>query len=91
MSAKRTYAILIIILILTCTIIAYSDVPIVPEGYYIEPYITGFANVNAIAFSPGGEFGYEGQLIAADSRPDPGTIYTVPQKGEKIFFVKFCR
>ena len=34
----------------------------------------------------GGGFGYEGQLCVGDSRPNPGTIYRVPSRNEKIFF-----
>lgn len=77
------------IIILTLTLftnMSSAQIPTVPNGYYIEPYAAGFKNVNAIAFSPGGEFGYEEQLFVGDSRPDPGTIYRVPQKNEIIYF-----
>ena len=37
--------------------------PSVPAGYYIEPYLTGLTHVSDIAFSPGGDFGYQGQLF----------------------------
>jgi hypothetical protein len=65
---------------------AFGDCPYVPDGYGIEVYVGGFQNVNSIAFSPGGEFGYAGQLFVGDARPDRGTIYRVPSLGEKIFF-----
>ena len=67
-----------------CTI-ALAD-PNVPSGYTIEAYVTGLQNVNAIAISPGGVFGFEGQLFVGDSRPDPGSIYRVPSKGNMIHF-----
>ncbi len=60
--------------------------PLVPEGYTVEAYVTGLQNVNALAFSPGGEFGYAGQLFVGDSRPNAGSIYRVPEKGQKIYF-----
>lgn len=62
--------------------------PSATDGYRVEPYVTGLKNVNAIAFSPGGKFGYEDQLFVGDSRPDPGSIYRVPAPDEKIVF---CR
>lgn len=61
--------------------------PIVPPGYYVEPYVTDLTNVSDIAFSPGGDFGYEGELFVVDSRPN-GIVYRVPGKGEKIYFTK---
>ncbi|MHC4911962.1 MAG: LamG-like jellyroll fold domain-containing protein [Planctomycetota bacterium] len=60
--------------------------PVVQPGYAVEAYVTGLQNTNAIAFSPGGDFGYEGELFVGDSRPNPGTIYRVPSKDDKIFF-----
>lgn len=66
--------------------VVHADLPVVPPGYFVEAYVTGLQNVNAIAFSPGGSFGYAGQLFVGDSRPNPGTIYRVPNKGNKIFF-----
>ena len=61
-----------------------SGEPTVPPGYFVEAYVTGLKNTNAIAFSPGGDFGYEGQLFVGDSRPDPGTIYRVPDSSSSI-------
>jgi len=63
-----------------------AAVPVVPEGYTVEIYVDGFQNVNGLAFSPGGSFGYENQLFVSDARPDPGTIYRVPEKGNKLAF-----
>ncbi len=56
-------------------------VPVVPNGYSVEVYASGFQNPNSIAFSPGGTFGYAGQLFVGDSRPSTGKIYRVPAKG----------
>lgn len=65
--------------------IASADIPVAPPGYYVEAYVTGLQNVSGIAFSPGGDFGYEGQLFVLDSRPN-GKIYRVPNKDNKILF-----
>jgi hypothetical protein len=61
-------------------------VPTVPPGYYIEAYVTGLQNVNALAFSPGGSFGYTGELFVGDARPSSGIIYRVPSINNKIIF-----
>ena len=66
--------------------ISTANIPVVNGVYYAEEYASGFRNVNAIAFSPGGDFGFEGDLFIADARPDPGTLYRVPQKGVKELF-----
>ncbi len=68
-----------------------SDAPVgscavVPDGYTVEAYVTGLRNPTAIAFSPGGDFGYEGQLCVGDSCPDSGTIYRVPSMNNMAFF-----
>ncbi|MBN1126777.1 MAG: hypothetical protein JXA82_17360 [Sedimentisphaerales bacterium] len=97
---RRVFFAIILVVLCTCTFadsffgswqfipLSMISLPEVPPGYYVEPYATGFKNVNAIAFSPGGDFGYEGQLFVADSRPDPGTIYRVPGKEEEIVFAQ---
>ena len=60
--------------------------PTVPEGYTIEAYVTKLVNPTAMAFSPGGKFGYEGELFVADSGAG-GRIYRAPRKGAKVVFV----
>ena len=85
--AKRTILRLMAVAVMVVVIgtsSAWAE-PLVPPGYYIEPYVTNLTNVSDIAFSPGGGFGYEGQLFVLDSRPN-SKIYRVPEKGEKIFF-----
>ncbi len=63
----------------------YAGTPVVPPGYFVEPYVTGLKNVQSLDISPGGDFGYEGQLFIGDSRPN-GVIYRVPNKENKILF-----
>lgn len=65
---------------------AADSLPSVPPGYSISVYVDGLQNPNAIAFSPGGKFGFAGELFVGDARPDAGTIYRVPSPGQVIRF-----
>jgi hypothetical protein len=82
---KRGKVVMVVVAALSLTASLLAQ-PSVPAGYTVEAYVTGLQNVNAIAFSPGGEFGYAGQLFVGDSRPNVGTIYRVPAKEQKINF-----
>ena len=62
--------------------------PTVPEGYTIEAYVTGLVNPTALASSPGGKFGHEGQLFVADSGAGGTIFYRAPRKGAKVVFVR---
>ena len=73
--------------VLCFTAVAQSATPpTVAAGYQVEAYVTGLDNPNALAFSPGGTFGFENQLFVGDSRPNTGTIYRIPSKDNKISF-----
>jgi len=61
--------------------------PTAPQGYTIEAYVTKLVNPTAMAFSPGGKFGHEGELFIADSGAG-GRIYRAPRKGAKVVFVR---
>ena len=59
---------------------------VVPDGHAVEAYVTGLRGPIAMAFSPGGGFGHQGELFVADVWTTMGTIYRVPRKGEKVVF-----
>lgn len=84
---RRGGIILLWLGLLTPTLTARAQAPTPPAGYTIEPYVTGLTNPTGLAFSPGGAFGYEGQLFVSDRQVPAGTVYRVPSKGVKIVFV----
>ncbi|HUU58629.1 MAG TPA: hypothetical protein VMZ50_03720, partial [Phycisphaerae bacterium] len=65
---------------------AVAGGPTVQDGCTVEPYVTGLKCPSSIAFSPGGAFGYKGQLFVADNHAGSGTIYRVPEKDKKVVF-----
>jgi len=60
--------------------------PTVPSGSSVEAYATGLGTPFSIAFSPGGEFGYTGQLFVGTVTGSGEAIYRVPSKGNVIAF-----
>ncbi len=85
MRDTKRILILLVIAVVAVGTTEVKAVPSVPSGYSVEAYVTGLQNVAGLAFSPGGEFGYEGELFVGDSRP-LDAIYRVPSKDNKIFF-----
>ncbi|HUT62068.1 MAG TPA: PEP-CTERM sorting domain-containing protein [Phycisphaerae bacterium] len=65
--------------------LAMAAAPNVPAGYTIELYASGLPHVQSLAFSPGGEFGYEGQLFASYGG-DVGHVVRIPSQGVVTYF-----
>ncbi len=65
-----------------------AQLPVAGEEYYIEAYATAFQDLRSIAFSPGGQFGFEGQLFAVDAESSSGKIFRVLQAGQKLEFAE---